>query len=82
MWKATRLITAQAAKPEPRKVSTESVERRVKQMRERLAKAGEVANSVLRELFPRGLWLEPDDSGRLLWAVFEWGKRLKSRPVW
>jgi len=37
---------------EPRKRSPESLERRVEQMRERLAKGGELANFALRELFP------------------------------
>jgi DNA-binding transcriptional MocR family regulator len=53
-----------------------SAERRVELMRERLAKGGEVANAVLRELFPRGLWLQPDDSGKFLWAVFEVGDEI------
>jgi site-specific DNA recombinase len=66
-----RLIVAQA-KPsaEPRKQSPESAQRRVELMRERLAKGGEIARCVLRELFPRAIWLNPDDSGRFLWAVY------------
>jgi hypothetical protein len=35
----------------------------------RLAQGGEVARSVVRELFPGGIWLYPDpDGGRHLWA--------------
>lgn len=31
---------------------------------------GEIAQGVLRELFPRGIWLEPDhNGGRFLWAM-------------
>jgi hypothetical protein len=72
-----RLGAAAQAKPaEPRKLSTESVERRVEVMRGRLAKVGEIAWAALRELFPRAIWLEPDESGKFLWAVFEVGEEI------
>ena len=71
-----RLIVAQGAKPETRKQPPESVERRVEAMRERLGKGGEIARCALRELFPRAIWLEPDQSGRFLWAVFEVGDEI------
>jgi hypothetical protein len=50
------------------------VERRAE--RERLAKGGEIARCALRELFPRAMWLEPDDSGKFLWVVFEVGEEI------
>jgi len=38
-------------------------------MRERLAKGGEIAQGVVRELFPAGIWLSPDpNGGRFHWA--------------
>jgi hypothetical protein len=42
-------------------------------MRERLAQGGDIARGVLRELFPNEIWLQPDTSGRFLWAVFDDG---------
>ena len=48
----------------------DSIERRVERMRARLAEGGEIAQGVLREVFPRGVWLEPDhNGGRFLWAM-------------
>jgi DNA-binding transcriptional MocR family regulator len=44
-------------------------------MRKRLAAGGEIARQVLHELFPRAIWLQPDDSGRFLWAEFDDGLR-------
>jgi hypothetical protein len=44
--------------------------------KERLAAGGEIARCALRELFPRGIWLDPDDSGRFLWAVYEVGDEI------
>ncbi len=53
----------------PRKAPQESVERRVERMLERLGQGGEVAQGVVRELFPGGIWLYPDtNGGRYLWA--------------
>lgn len=47
----------------------QSVERRVARMLERLAEGGEIAQGVVRELFPDGVWLYPDPKGgRFLWA--------------
>ena len=38
-------------------------------MLERLARGGEVAQGVVRDLFPGGIWLYPDpNGGRFLWA--------------
>jgi hypothetical protein len=39
------------------KALAESVERRVERIRERLAEGGEVAQGVVREIFPGGIWL-------------------------
>jgi Recombinase zinc beta ribbon domain len=66
----TQLKAAMAAQPRPaHKASREPIERRVKRMREQLAKGGEIAQSVLRELFPIGFKLSPDpNGGRYLWA--------------
>ena len=59
-------------KPLIRKAPAESVERRVERMRERLAQGGEVAQGVVKELFPRGVWLYRDpNGGRYLWAYAE-----------
>jgi len=53
-----------------REAPRETVEQRVDDMREKLAQGGEVAQEVLRELFPGGIWLYPDpETGRFLWAV-------------
>jgi chaperonin GroEL len=50
-------------------VSREPMERRVERMRTKLAKGGEIAQGVLRDLFPTGFWLYPDPNGkRHLWA--------------
>jgi hypothetical protein len=49
--------------------SQEPMERRVKRMREQLARGGDVAQAALLECFPSGFWLYPDPSGgRYLWA--------------
>jgi hypothetical protein len=51
-------------------VSREPMERRVERMRAQLAKGGEIAQGVLRDLFPTGFWLYPDPQGkRHLWAA-------------
>jgi hypothetical protein len=53
-----------------RKSPSEPVERRVERIRERLAEGGEIAQGVVREIFPEGLWLYPDpNGGRFLWAL-------------
>lgn len=54
----------------PSVLAPTSAERRVELMRERLAKGGEIARCALRELFLQAIWLDPDDSGRFLWAVY------------
>lgn len=60
-----RLNAASQIKPPPtRGDRRESVEERVKRMRERLAQGGEVAQGVVRELFPGGVWLYPDPDGK------------------
>jgi hypothetical protein len=52
-----------------RKGPEESLDRRVERILERLAQGGEVAQGVVRELFPDGVWLYPDpNGGRFLWA--------------
>jgi hypothetical protein len=45
-------------------------------MRARLARGGEIAHCTLREVFPQAIWLEPDDAGRFLWAVYEVGDEI------
>jgi len=50
--------------------SAATLGRCVTDMRQRLAKDGEIARSVLREVFPQSIWLEPIASGRIEWAVF------------
>jgi site-specific DNA recombinase len=72
-----RLVAAQEiAGSARRKLPSGSIERRAEQMREQLAKGGEVARHVLRDIFPDSIWLTPDDSGRFLWAVFDGGLRV------
>jgi site-specific DNA recombinase len=69
-----RLIALQQ-KPtrEPGKLSAATIERRVEMMRKRLAEGGEIARGALREVLPNPIWLEPDVSGRFLWATFRDG---------
>lgn len=44
--------------------------RPAERLRAQLAKGGEIAQGVLRDLFPTGLWLYPDPQGkRHLWAA-------------
>lgn len=50
-------------RPKAPKASRESVERRVERMLERLAEGGELAQGVVREVFPAGIWLYPDPEG-------------------
>jgi hypothetical protein len=51
-------------------LSAEAIERRVEEIKRRLAEGGDIARATLRELFPNAISLEPDDSGSHLWAVF------------
>jgi hypothetical protein len=65
-----------SAYPRPARTKpAEPVERRVACMRERLAKGGELARGVLREVFPDSIWLQADESGKHFWAIFEDGIR-------
>ena len=49
--------------------SREPIERRVRRMREQLAKGGDAVQGALPEVFPNGFWLAPDpNGGRYLWA--------------
>jgi hypothetical protein len=67
-----KAVTASHAHPRPaRRASSEPVARRVERMRERLAKGGEIARGVLREIFPDSIWLQEDASGKHFWAIFE-----------
>jgi hypothetical protein len=53
----------------PRRAPQESVERRVARWLEQLEQGGEIAQGVVRTLFPDGIWLYPDpNGGRFLWA--------------
>jgi hypothetical protein len=60
---------SQAHPRRARKTSSEPVERRVARMRERLAKGGEIAHGVLRQVFPDSIWLQADESGKHFWAI-------------
>lgn len=50
-----------------------TLERRVQDMRKRLAEGGEVARSVLRDVLPGGIWLEKSGTGKFLYANFNEG---------
>jgi site-specific DNA recombinase len=65
-------LLAERSKPPavPRMLSVEAIERRRADLLRRLAEGGDIARSVLRELFPNAIQLEPDELGRYLWAVF------------
>jgi hypothetical protein len=68
----TRLVAASRPKgPAPRTAAIVAPEKRIEAMRTRLAQGGDVARAVLRDLFPNSIWLEPDSSGRYLWAQFD-----------
>ena len=56
-----------------RKAATEPVERRAERMRAKLAQGGEVARSVLAELFPQSIWLQAESDR--VYAQFEDGVR-------
>ena len=68
---------------EPRRMSAATIERRVQLMRQRIARGGDLARSVLQEIFPGRIWLQPDGMGRHLWAVFSdgVGAALFDRPA-
>ena len=51
-------------------MSGESIERRRAELLQRLAEGGHVAREVLREIFPDAIQLQPDESGKHLWALF------------
>jgi Outer membrane efflux protein len=64
------------AHPRPaREASTGPLASRVERMRERLAKGGEIARGVLREVFPESIWLEVAPSRKHFYAIFEDGIR-------
>jgi hypothetical protein len=58
-----------------RRASMEPLQKRVDRMLKRLSQGGEVARSVLREVFPESIWLQVAPSGRHFYAVFEDGVR-------
>ena len=68
---------------EPRRVSAATIERRVKRMRHWLAQGGDLARSVLLEIFRDRIWPQPDGAGRYRWAVFSdgVGTALFDRPA-
>jgi hypothetical protein len=72
-----RLQGAQMAPlSEPRKVLQQlSLQKRAALMKQRLAKGGDIARGVLREVFPESIWLEPDGSGSFMYAYFDDGCR-------
>ena len=51
-------------------LSAESIERRRQELLRRIKEGGPIAKGVLREIFPNSIQLQPDDSGKHLWAVF------------
>jgi hypothetical protein len=63
-------------------MAREAPEKRRARMLDRLRQGGEIARGVLREVFPDSIWLQPDGSGRFLWAVFAdgLGQALFDRP--
>lgn len=65
-------LLAMREKPasEPRRISAATIERRVEMMKRRLRQGGDIARSALLEIFPDRIHLQPDGSGRHLWAVF------------
>ena len=81
--RARLLAMRESPVSEPRRVSAATIERRVKLMRHRLAQGGDLARSVLLEIFPDRIWLQPDGVGRHLWAVFSdgVGAALFDRPA-
>ena len=56
--------------PVPRALSVEAIERRREEVMRQLAAGGDITRGVLREMFPRAIQLEPDESGSYLWALF------------
>ena len=53
----------------PRTPQLETLKGRIARLLERLDQGGEVAQGVVRELFPGGIWLYPDpNGGSFLWA--------------
>jgi hypothetical protein len=56
--------------PAPRALSEESIERRRAELVRKIAEGGPVARQALREIFPRAIQLQPDESGQHLWALF------------
>jgi hypothetical protein len=54
----------------PHMLSAKSIEHRREEILKRLAEGGPVAREVLREIFPNAIQLQPDESGKHLWAVF------------
>jgi len=83
----TELAGLKVTRPRPaQKASREPIERRVKRMRDQLAKGGDTAQAILRELFPSGFLLYPDpNGGRFLWAhartavAADWESKLDER---
>jgi hypothetical protein len=54
----------------PPMLSAEGVERRRADVLGKIAQGGDIARNILAEIFPNAIQLEPDESGRYLWAVF------------
>ncbi len=52
-----------AERPKASKRAPETVGRRIERLRERLAEGGELAQGVVAEIFPTGIWLYPDPDG-------------------
>jgi hypothetical protein len=70
----TELARLQAERPKPlsapRALSAESIERRREELLQRIKEGGPIAKAVLREIFPNSIQLQPDESGKHLWALF------------
>jgi len=66
-----RLLAARIKPPPaPPMLSAEGVERRRIDVLGKIAQGGDIARNILAEIFPNAIQLEPDESGRYLWAVF------------
>jgi len=69
-----KAMSVRPARP-ARKAFREPLQKRVERIRHRLTQGGDVARSVLREIFPDSIWLHADKSAGHFYAIFEDGVR-------
>jgi hypothetical protein len=67
------LATRDRPASEPRRITPAAIERRVEMMKRRLRQGGDIARGALIEIFPDRIHLQPDGTGRHLWAIFRDG---------